>query len=74
LFSLGVAAVYLALIALSPWPPLPTLGHLAAYNNCASSRLVGLAPAFRGEPGCWKHLDADNDGKACEPWPRRQYE
>ncbi|WP_245451207.1 excalibur calcium-binding domain-containing protein [Borborobacter arsenicus] len=34
------------------------------------TRLVGLAPALRGQPGYWRSNDADHDGIACEPWPR----
>ncbi|WP_424138720.1 excalibur calcium-binding domain-containing protein [Roseomonas chloroacetimidivorans] len=43
--------------------------HRLAARNCDTARAVGLAPAGRGEPGYWPHLDADNDGVACEPWP-----
>jgi hypothetical protein len=53
------------------WPPSVMARHLAAARNCASARAVGLAPARRGEPGYWWHLDADNDGIACEPWSGR---
>ena len=54
----------------SPWPVLTTLRHLGAYPNCATAKVFGLTPSHRGEPGYWPHLDADNDGIACEPWPR----
>jgi hypothetical protein len=54
----------------SPWPPVPTLKHLAAFPNCNAARLVGLAPAWRGEPGYWSRHDRDKDGIACEPWPQ----
>jgi Excalibur calcium-binding domain len=69
----GLAALnlYLALLNFSPWPPLVTLRHIAAYPNCSSARAVGLAPARRGAPGYWPHLDVDNDGVACEPWGAR---
>ncbi|RXG85151.1 excalibur calcium-binding domain-containing protein [Bradyrhizobium zhanjiangense] len=56
----------------SPWPVTTTLKHIASAPNCDFARLVGLAPARRGEPGYWKHHDRDGDGVACEPWrPRR---
>jgi len=55
----------------SPWPMGTTLLHIAAFPNCAAARAVGLAPAGRGEPGYYSRHDADNDGVACEPWPRR---
>jgi len=54
----------------SPWPLIPTLKHLAAFPNCDAARLVGLAPANKGEPGYWGRHDRDRDGIACEPWPR----
>lgn len=46
------------------------IAHAIAATNCASARMMGLAPAGRGKPGYWPHLDRDNDGIACEPWPR----
>lgn len=39
--------------------------------NCATAQQMGLAPIRRGQPGYAPHLDRDNDGVACEPWPRR---
>lgn len=65
----GVAA-YLALVLLSPWPPLATLGHLASAPGCHWARAVGLAPAIRGNPGYWSSHDGDRDGIACEPHRR----
>jgi Excalibur calcium-binding domain len=55
----------------SPWPARTTLRHIASAPNCGFARLVGLAPARRGEPGYWKRHDRDGDGIACEPWPPR---
>ncbi|MEX2034183.1 MAG: excalibur calcium-binding domain-containing protein, partial [Xanthobacteraceae bacterium] len=34
--------------------------------NCNAAHAVGLAPAYKGEPGYWAHNDADDDGIACE--------
>jgi hypothetical protein len=45
--------------------------HVAAARNCDAARAVGLAPALRGQPGYYPQHDRDNDGIACEPWPRR---
>jgi len=56
----------------SPWPVTTTLRHIASAPNCDFARLVGLAPARRGEPGYWKRHDRDGDGVACEPWPPRR--
>jgi len=70
----GVAlfwVLYGALVIFSPWPPMLTLKHIAAAPNCDAARAVGLAPARRGEPGYYLKHDRDNDGIACEPWPRR---
>lgn len=60
-----------ALLASQPWPTLTSLKHFAAFPNCSMARLVGLAPAARGQPGYWPQHDADFDGWACEPMPRR---
>ena len=54
------------------WTAGETLRHLLAAPNCASTRAVGLAPAYKGQPGYWPKHDADKDGIACEPWPRRK--
>lgn len=43
-----------------------------APRNCDQARAMGLAPAYRGQPGYAPHLDADNDGIACEPLHSRQ--
>ena len=42
--------------------------HRLAARNCAAACAVGLAPSRRGEPGYYPHLDADDDGVACEWW------
>jgi hypothetical protein len=57
-------------IITSPWPIGVTIRHYAARPNCDAARTVGLAPARRGQPGYWEHLDADKDGKSCEPFHR----
>jgi len=54
----------------SPWPMDVTARHLLAAPNCDAARSVGLAPARRGMPGYWSRHDADDDGIACEVWPR----
>ena len=58
------------LMRLSPFSPIDTLRHIAAFPNCAAARAVGVAPANRGEPGYWPQHDRDGDGVACEPWLR----
>lgn len=41
------------------------------YSNCREAIQAGVAPIYRGEPGYAQHLDADDDGVACEPYRRR---
>lgn len=74
-----VTLMIAGLAALIVWRPLQSVQinsvwagarHLAAAPNCNAARAVGLAPARRGQPGYWPSHDADNDGIACEPWPR----
>lgn len=55
----------------SPWPITTTLRHWAARPNCDMARLFGLAPSKRGQPGYYPWHDRDNDGIACEVWPKR---
>jgi hypothetical protein len=69
-FLAGCAVFVIAFLALgySPFSPLDTVRHLAAFPNCAAAHAVGLAPSSRGLPGYWAHLDKDQDGIACEGW------
>jgi hypothetical protein len=41
------------------------------FRNCAAARRAGAAPLHLGQPGYRFGLDADGDGVACEPYPRR---
>ena len=47
-----------------------SLSGRVSYRNCAAARAAGAAPLYRGQPGYTAHLDRDNDGIACEPYPR----
>jgi hypothetical protein len=58
-------------LASDSWTSAMMAKHLAASPNCAAARAVGLAPAYGGQPGYWPQRDRDNDGIACEPYPRR---
>ena len=60
---------YVLIMRASPWPQIDTLKHMAAFPNCAFARLVGVAPAARGQPGYYEMHDRDRDGIACEPLP-----
>ncbi len=44
----------------------------AYYPRCSAARAAGKAPLYRGDPGYRPELDADNDGIACEPYPRHR--
>jgi hypothetical protein len=59
-----------AIIKFSPWPPMLTLRHIASLPNCKAARLMGLAPAKKGNPGYYPWHDADNDNIACESSPQ----
>ena len=52
------------------WPVVMVLKHAASYSGCRAASSMGLAPARRGEPGYWRSHDGDQDGIACERWPR----
>lgn len=67
----GVLIAVGSFMATGSWPVDVKLRHLLAATNCSTARAVGLAPALRGEPGYYLHLDADGDGIACEPYSRR---
>lgn len=41
-----------------------------SYRNCREARAAGAAPIYRGQPGYGAHMDGDNDGIACELYPR----
>jgi hypothetical protein len=74
---LAVCAAGLAMGAILPalrhpvYPLGLAIRHQVAGWHCGAARLVGLAPSYRGGPGYWPERDADRDGIACEPWPRR---
>ena len=69
--AVGVALTgrqaYFADPAVRATPMKDRARHLLALLNCTAARLVGVAPARRGEPGYWHGHDADEDGVACEP-------
>jgi hypothetical protein len=79
LAAVGSFAVTMGVMTLQPWSALSSspwtaamhAKHLAAYADCAAVRAVGLASAYRGQPGYWPQHDRDKDGIACEPYPRR---
>jgi hypothetical protein len=67
--ALALAALlYPAVQNLSRWPLTVALRHVAAAPSCAAARAMGLAPAWRGQPGYYPQHDADRNGIACEPW------
>lgn len=50
---------------LAALPPLPAAAPY--YRNCADAHSDGVYSIRRGEPGYREALDADGDGRACEP-------
>lgn len=68
LVAVGLAGLAAWVLMSSPWPVATTLKHYTAFFNCASARMVGLAPARAGQPGYWDRLDRDEDGVSCEWW------
>ena len=69
LLAAGAFLLTWGLMSWSPWPPVATLKHLGAFPNCQAARMVGLAPAYAGQPGYYRRHDADGDGRSCEPRP-----
>jgi hypothetical protein len=49
-------------------PQEPEDEQSAYYPNCDAARAAGKAPIFAGQPGYRSELDADGDGRACEPY------
>lgn len=68
----AIAAVFSGVfMAQSTWPWHVSARHLLTSFDCSMARTVGFAPAYRGQPGYHEDNDADGDGIACEPTPRR---
>ncbi|MEO1090112.1 MAG: excalibur calcium-binding domain-containing protein [Pseudomonadota bacterium] len=51
-----------------PWPVEVGPRHVLVAPNGAAARVVGLAPAARGEPRYHRKQDCDQDGWARERW------
>jgi hypothetical protein len=51
-------------------PAVQKIEQSVYYPNCAAARAAGAAPINEGQPGYRAELDGDDDGIACEPWPR----
>lgn len=73
----ALAAVTLYLGIANTYPTLPAVAlnyvtdYFTYFPNCTAARAAGAAPIYRGQPGYRPALDRDNDGIACELWPRR---
>lgn len=58
--ALALAALLYPVVQdLSRWPLTVALRHAAAAPNCTAARVVGLAPASRGQPGYYPQHDRD---------------
>lgn len=60
-----------SIVALDGSSPKEVHRIAASYANCREAIQAGAAPIYRGQPGYGAHLDADNDGIACEPYRPR---
>lgn len=58
-------------VALDHSVPRKTAISDVFYASCREAIQAGAAPLHRGDPGYAAHLDADNDGIACEPYRPR---
>ncbi|HTK80085.1 MAG TPA: excalibur calcium-binding domain-containing protein [Rhizomicrobium sp.] len=79
--NLTMIVLLALLILLRVWPSLHAAVANAApqtlslqtttyYPNCAAARAAGAAPIHSGQSGYRSELDSDNDGTACEPYPK----
>ena len=73
LLALGAgigASAFVLLDTLQPTDEMSRHGAFAGvyYHSCREAFLDGRANILRGEPGYRAKLDADGDGKACEPF------
>ncbi|PZU67646.1 MAG: calcium-binding protein [Sphingobium sp.] len=57
-------------VARAALPQLQSSGSSWSYRNCREARAAGAAPIYRGQPGYGAHMDGDDDGIACESYPR----
>lgn len=64
-FAVGISAY----VRTSPFAPHEAVAHLIARGGCDAASFVGLAPAYRGEPGYHARNDPDGDGIACGSKP-----
>lgn len=79
LIALGAmigAAVFAVIDSMHPPGAQPSHGILSLrpvyYATCREAFQDGRANIRRGEPGYRRELDADDDGKACEPYVGRR--
>lgn len=55
----------------APYRPTSPSRQGQYFRSCREARAAGAAPLRRGQPGYRPEMDADGDGVACEPLPRR---
>jgi Excalibur calcium-binding domain len=78
LAALGGFAVVFALLSFDLLPPFRSSPEVTVWRSvgpfrtCAEARAASVAPITRGQPGYASHLDADDDGIACE-WSWRSW-
>ncbi|MEO3474024.1 excalibur calcium-binding domain-containing protein [Roseomonas sp. CAU 1739] len=71
LAALGALGFCAVLWLLAPYVPASLKPAIHTPRSCAEARAMGFGTARIGEPGYFRHLDADGDGWSCEPMPRR---
>lgn len=73
LAALGGLGFTGALWLAAPYIPSSLTRGVYYPRTCAQARAMGFGNARVGEPGYFRHLDADGDGISCEPlpWSRR---
>ncbi|MFC9895762.1 excalibur calcium-binding domain-containing protein [Nocardia sp. NPDC127579] len=65
-----LAAVCAAAALITAFPAAVQASPDVYYPDCDAARAAGAAPLYRGDPGYRPPLDRDDDGVACEPYPR----
>ncbi len=67
----GALAFCGALWLIAPYLPAGLTRSTMTPRTCAQVVAMGFGTARIGEPGYFRHLDADQDGISCEWWPNR---
>ncbi|WP_205800078.1 excalibur calcium-binding domain-containing protein [Microvirga terricola] len=69
LFAIAAYLLYAWVWNSNLWPSNQALLQARYIPDCASARLIGVTPLYKGFAGYRESLDRDRDGIACEPYP-----